>query len=275
MTITDYTRADYDLIRNLYEFKALVAMAGVSSNAGAINTSTRYIRTTQLFTRMTISGFSFLCLLPGSSLAKTHDEFWDWPSIASIARNIVETYHLFWYLADPALSEKEVCMRIDLMRFHLNCEKFKLYKEQGAPEEVLREFEEGLPKDRAALAADPVFVALPKELRSRLLKGKTPMHLTHAQIAERLSFLNGQFRPMYRLFSNQVHSTPFSFQSQSNDRGRGFENDAERFYIIIAIKAVIKYFTTAVIEMGRIFPEQIGRTCSGLIELAKMAHDEA
>jgi hypothetical protein len=274
LPIPEFTRAEYDEARNIYEFKALVAIAGISVIVGGVKTSARFIRTTQLFTRMTIGGFSFLRLLPGNSLKDQFSEFWDWPSVACIARNLVETYHLFWYLADPSLSEEDVHMRLELMRYHLNFEKYRLYKEGGQGQETLSEFEEGLPQERAALASLPAFRSLPKALQSDLLKGKRPMHLTHTQIGNSLPFITGYFQPIYRLFSNQVHSTPFSFSAQSNERGRGFENDAERLYVTLSVQVVTKYMTAAVIEMARIFPDAIAKPCAGLIDLARQAHSE-
>jgi hypothetical protein len=269
-----YTREEYDAEREKYELRALVAAAGVSEQAGGIKTSTRNIRATQLFTRLNLAGFTFLRMLPGNTITGHLGEFWDWPSIACIARNIVETFHLFWYLSDPSLSAEEVDMRVSLMHLHLNTEKYKLYKEWNAGQEVLRSFEEGLPRDRARLEANRVFASLPERQRKELLKGNRPMHLTHSEIGGSLPFMDRHFRPIYRLFSNHVHSTPLSFQAQSNTRGRGDENDAERFYIILAIQVVIKYLTAAVIEMARMFPREVGAPCSRLVDIARELHAE-
>lgn len=251
----------------------LQAAMAVSLASGGIDTSTRYIRSTQLFTRLTVACYSFVRLLPGNTITRDRVEFWDWPSLACIARNIVEIYHAFYYLADPRLTEDECGMRINLMHFHLNSEKYRLYKEWGADVAVLRSFEEGLPKDQERLRNNKAFQSLTEGKQRDLLKGRAAMHLTHAEIGESLPFMDRHFRPIYRLFSNHVHSSPFSFQAQSNERGRGDENDAERFYITLAIQVVVKYVSAAILDMARIFTEKVGKVCEDRVSFARQLHN--
>ena len=266
-----YTRADYDRERVTAE-RVLAIVLTVSDAAGGIKTSTRWIRATQLFTRLSVTLFSFIRLLPENTITRDREPFWDWPSVAALARNIIETYHAFYYLTDPTLSDEDVQFRINLMHLHHNAEKYRLYREWGAPAEVLTDFETGLPKDRERLRGNSVFTALSEKHQESLLKGKRAMHLQHEQINAKLPFMGRFFRPIYSLFCNQVHSTPFAFQTQSNERGRGDENDTERFYIILAIQVVVKYVTAAVLDMARIFPEEIACGCEVEVEKAQAVY---
>jgi hypothetical protein len=159
------------------------------------------------------------------------------------------------------------------MHFHLNSEKYRLYREWKPDAEVLRSFEAGLPKDKERLCANKIFRNLPERMRRDLLKGRKAMHLTHTEIGESLPFMGHHFRPLYRLFSNHVHSSPFSFQAQSNERGRGDENDAERFYITLAIQVVGKYVSAAILDMAHIFPREIGKSYERQVSLARRIHD--
>jgi hypothetical protein len=245
----------------------------VSSAAGGIKTSARYIRATQLFTRLVVGTYSFVRLLPGNSITRDRSAFWDWPTVACVARNLTETYQIFYYLIDPGLAEEDVELRVNLMNLHLNSEKYRIYKEGRASQQVLATFEVGLPQDRTRLLQSPAFQRLPKELRNDLLKGKKAMHLSHSQIGESLPFMDRDFRWIYRLLSNHVHTTPFSFQAQSNERGRGDENDAERFYITLAIQVVLKYVTAAVLDMARIFPDRIANPCEACVDRARTLHE--
>ncbi len=95
------------------------------------------------------------------------------------------------------------------------------------------------------------------------------MHLSHAQIGASLPVAGKHFRGVYRLLSNAAHSSPLSFQAQSNERGRGFGNAAERNYITLAIKLVVDCLARATVEMGRIFPTDIGGPCRNLVRLAE------
>ncbi|OOG44166.1 DUF5677 domain-containing protein [Polaromonas sp. A23] len=268
----DYTRSLYDSELASME-RLLQASMGVSQAVGGIQTANRFIRATQLFTRLTVGSYTFVRLLPSNTLTHDRVEFWDWPSIACVARNIVETYHTFYYLIDPSLSVGEVEMRMDLMHLHLNSEKYRLYRELKPDAEILREFEIGLPKDKERLKKNAIFHKLSEGRQSELLKGRAAMHLTHAEIGESLPFIDRYFRPIYRLFSIHVHSTPMSFQAQSNERGRGDENEAERFYVTLAIQIILKYLSAAVMDMARIFPDVVARACPDALAVAREVHD--
>ncbi|MBH2010699.1 MAG: hypothetical protein I8H71_13430 [Xanthomonadaceae bacterium] len=255
--------------------RLLKAAMRVSQGVGGIKTSNRYIRATQLFTRLTVGSYTFVRLLPSNTTTRDRVEFWDWPSVACVARNLVETYHTFYYLIDPKLSESEVEMRIDLMHLHLNSEKYRLYKELKPGAEILKGFEVGLPKDKERLKNNAIFRKLSEGRQSELLKGRAAMHLTHAEIAEALPFIDRYFRPIYRLFSIHVHSAPMSFQAQSNERARGDENDAERMYITLAIQIVLKYLSAAMLDMARLFPDAVARKCPEALAVARELHDPA
>lgn len=229
----------------------------ISGMCGGIMTSTRFIRAAQLYTRLVITLRSFVRLLPENKITNDREPFWDWGSVAAVARILVEIYHGFYYIGVEKLSEDEIDFRLGLMQLHLNSEKYRLYKEWGADRKVLGKFEVGLPKDRQRVKNTKFFNALPREKQSDLLKGKGVMHLSRQEIADRSNVLGTHFKPLYRLFSNQAHATPFAFQSQSNIRGRGLENPAERGYIMIAIQVVIRYISRAILEMAEIFPEEI------------------
>lgn len=270
----EFTRQRYDLDRSRME-KLLSAAMEVSQSAGGVRASTRFIRATQLYTRLTIGSYTFVRLLPANRITRDIDEFWDWPSVACIARNVMETYHAFHYLAAGDLSDEEVDMRISLMHLHLNSEKYKLYKDWQPGHPVLEEFERGMPNDRERLLKAPAFARLGKGHQVDLLKGRSAMHLSHAEVGESLPFMGRRFRALYRLLSTHVHSVPFSFQSQSNERGRGDENGAERFYVSLAIAIVVKYLASAVLDMARIFPDRVGKGCANAVGVAREALDHA
>jgi hypothetical protein len=268
----EFTRDRYDLDRNRIE-RLLFAAMEVSQAAGGIKTSTRNIRATQLYTRLTVGSYTFVRLLPANQLTRDLSEFWDWPSVACIARNIMETYHAFHYLSSADLSDEEVDMRISLMHLHLNSEKYKLYKEWKPGHPILEEFERGLPKDRERLQKAPAFSRLTKGRQADLLRGRAAMHLSQAEVGEALPFMGRRFCALYRLLSTHVHSVPFSFVSQSNERGRGDENSAERFYMSLAIAIVVKYLSSAVLEMARMFPDKVGNGCANAVGFARESFD--
>jgi hypothetical protein len=235
----------------------LGAAISISDSSGGIQTTARFIHATQLYTRLVAGLYSFVRLLPYNRITYDREPFWDWGSVAGIARAVVETYHTFYYVGVENVGAEEVKARLDLMLFHLNSEKYRLYREGNADEKVLKGFQEGLPKDKERLTKNPWFQRLPPKQQAYLLKGRCAMYLPHAEIARRSNVLGAHFRFFYRLFSNQLHATPFAAYSQSNVRGRGIENDTERFYVTSAMQVVIRYVCRAVLDMAEIFPDRL------------------
>ncbi|MBA7590714.1 hypothetical protein ES708_32844 [subsurface metagenome] len=134
-----FSRTKYEEELRLYD-KLLGVGIAVSHAAGGIKTSTRYIRSTQIFTRILVTAYTFFRLLPGNPITRDDEEHWDWPTIASVARNLIEAYLHFFYVGVENVSEEEVDFRLKAMWFHLNSEKYQLYK-SGSNDIDLTEFE--------------------------------------------------------------------------------------------------------------------------------------
>lgn len=268
------SREAYD--KELCAFEEVVdALMAVSAAQGGIVTSARYLQATKIYTRLTITGITFLRLLPGNPITRDIlPEHWDWPSVASIARNIVEAYLLFHYVGLEAISDEEVDFRRQLLRYHHNCEKYRLYKAWSAGPEVLVDFETRLPAARAELEAHPVFARLTNAQQRRVCEGRSASYLLRDQMVGRLTFDAAELRPFYRFFSSQVHTSPFSFEPTSNERGRGEENAAERGYITFASQIARKYLAASVLGMAKIFPTVIGEGRRPHVRRAQHHFDE-
>ncbi len=227
----------------------------ISDRTAGGKVSVRLAKTHQLYIRLTVTCLSFIRLLPKNRYLKTNFDFWDFPSVANVTRNFIEMYHVFYYIGVENITDKEVDLRLLIFKYHLNSEKYKLYKELGAPSKDLIEFEQNLPKDREEIKNHPALKMVnPKRVKD-ILKGKAFLCISHKSISDRIEFNTKEFIPMYRLLSNQLHSTPFSFYSQSNERGRGIENYAEVTYIIMCIDLVTKYLLAAIVDMIKLFPD--------------------
>ena len=251
-----FSRSDYDEELRMYG-QLLEAAVFVSQAAGGIETETRYIRATQLFTRWLLLHILSLRLLPGNPITCDKKEHWDWPSVAGLARNFIEAYLHFFYIGVEDVAKDEVDFRIKAMRFHSNSEKYRIFK-SGLTNPDLSEFEKNLPVEKTQLREHPFFQQLDKEQQRRVLSATSPTYMTKSQLMACLPFPSKELLWMYRHYSNEVHSTAFAFNSQSNERGRGDENRAERAYMISASWLVRKYLSLAIMSMSKIFPKEIG-----------------
>jgi hypothetical protein len=244
-----------DYIENLQTFENFLDFAiEISDNTAGLKVPPQLVRANQLYTRLTVTSVSIIHLLPLNRMFPTTWEFWDFFSVATLARNLIENYHMFYYVAVDKISDEERDFRLKLLSFHLNNEKYKLYSEFKAQRETLEDFETNLPKDKEDLKNHSFFKALSKEKAGKILAGKEAMYLSHKEISEKISFKTDEFVPLYRLFSNHTHSSPFAYFTMSNERGRGEENDAEISYLSMTLDFCIKYLSAAIIDMTNLFP---------------------
>lgn len=249
-----------EYIKNLTTFENFLDFAiDVSDKTAGIKVPWNLVRANQLYTRLTVTSLSIIHLLPKNRLFPSKSEFWDFFSVASLARNLIENYHMFYYVGVDKVSEEEMDFRLKLLTYHLNNEKYQLYSDFKAGKEVLEEFEKNLPIAKESLKNHSFFKNIEKEKAKKILKGKEAMYLTSKEISERIQFDTDDFLPLYRLFSNHTHSSPLAYYTMSNDRGRGEENEAEVSYLSMTIDFCIKYLSAAIIDMTNLFPNSIDK----------------
>jgi hypothetical protein len=267
-----YSRSDYD--EELHTYGQLLGAAiSVSQAAGGIKAETRYIRATQIFTRMVVIAYTFFRLLPVNPITCDKKEHWDWPSVAALARNFLEAYLNFFYIGVEDVTKDEIAFRMKAMWFHLNSEKYRIYK-NGPTKLDLAEFEKNLPIEKRQIQEHTFFQQLNKEQQQRVLSATSPTYMTKYQLMARLPFPSKELMWMYRHYSNEVHSTAFAFNSQSNERGRGDENLAERAYMIFTSWLVRKYLSSAIMSMAKIFPKEVGVGSGKAVQLAQVQFDK-
>jgi hypothetical protein len=212
-------------------------------------------RAHQLYNRLTVTCLSFIHLLPNNRYFKPAMEFWDFFSIASLARNIIENYHLLFYTGVDKVSPEEMELRLEVFQYHLNSEKYKLYQEFGQTSSSLEDFATNLPLDREKIKNNPLFLTLDKARAGKILKGNEFMCISRDELLNRMPFRTNEITPLYRFLSAQTHSAPLSFFTQSNERGRGLENELEVGYIIMCMDIVTKYLLAAILDLIRLFPD--------------------
>lgn len=209
------------------------------------------LQTQQLFTKLTVTSISIVHLMPKNSIFPSNIEFWDFFSVASLARNLIENYIMFFYVGIDDISDTERDFRLALLRFHLNNEKYKLYKSLGVDD--LHEFEEGIPLSKEGLKSHEFVSSIEPNKIERILSGSKASYLERAEILDRIPFDTSDISPLYRLFSNHIHSTPLSFNTISDERGRGEQNEAEVGYSSFILSTCNKYLSMAVVGIVEAF----------------------
>lgn len=217
----------------------------VSDSSGGIDTTTIGIEGTKIYTRLVLGAMTIGAILPGNQVNDA--KLWDFPSVAILARSLMEATHRFLYLIEPSLSEQEAEFRRKLHFYRINYEKYRLYSEKDDPDAV-KEFEENLPKSKAELMASPIYAGLDKNMAKKVRSGNADMHLTDADVAKAHGLISEHFGFYYRLLSVHSHGSPMATTSQSNIRGRGTENEAERFYLALVLRLLNRYLSKALLS---------------------------
>jgi putative NIF3 family GTP cyclohydrolase 1 type 2 len=162
----------------------------------------------------------------------------------------MEVCHRYLYLSEGGLSTEDAAFRQSLYYYHLNAEKYKLYLQSDVAADTLKGFEEGLPESKAQLLEYPAYKALHKKRADDVRAGNVCMHLTDEEVSLRFGLMHGKFKQMYRLLSAHAHGAPFATSSQSDERGRGIENETETGYVYLALGVLQQYLSKAIVSQA-------------------------
>lgn len=180
---------------------------------------------------------------------------------------------MFYYVAVDEVSDDERNFRLNLLWFHLNNEKYKLYLDLKKTSRF-KEFEDNLPIEKQNLKEHPFLKPLSKEKAGKVLSGKESMYLTHKEISERINFNTEEFNTYYRLFSNHTHSSPLAYFTMSNERGSGKENEAELSYLTLTLHICIKYLSAVILDMTKLFPECVDKLNKSKLKIVEEKFNE-
>ena len=177
---------------------------------------------------------------------------WDYSSIASLTRNLLEAHLYLFYFGIENISESEWLMRKWLIDLHDGTARVRLYGDdilKNNAETTLKWL-----KDR--LDGHPMFSKLPERQRLHFLSGRHPCFLNHDEIIERMEQDRAQFRAIYERLSSEAHSLPLAFHRMiSGDFGRGFENHRDKAHMAIALSVASNSLELATTQLKSIFPE--------------------
>jgi hypothetical protein len=134
---------------------------------------------------------------------------WDFPSVVSLVRNIIETYHVFFYIVEQ-VPESERQAREALWHFHETAERLAALQLGVPSSKRIEPLTKEYLKRRSRLEASPLFQALPKKQRTGLLKTRDSKFLTQTEIAMRAGISGRYLASAYKYCSNFTHTSPLA-----------------------------------------------------------------
>jgi hypothetical protein len=138
-----------------------------------------------IFARNCLTCISLLRLVPISSFYRPVEKLdaWDLASVASLVRNIIETYFVLFYVLEQ-VSESENRARQCLWRFHESSERLKALRLGVPSSKRIAELEKEYFHRKQQLESSSFFQTLPTKQRKNLLDGRDSKFLTRGKLAE-------------------------------------------------------------------------------------------
>jgi hypothetical protein len=167
----------------------------------------------RMFTRILLKATSVVRLLRTDSCIPEFPHIIDVSSVASLARNIVEAYDVFYHLAIEKVPHEMYEFRTYLYTLHQVTEHDKIYTSFGRHAPFFGSLSFVGQFCRMQLEKNAVFRSLSEAQRKDLLKGKRPF-LSVSVSPLKARFSDQQvLQGLYKLMSNSVHSHPLAVQT--------------------------------------------------------------
>jgi hypothetical protein len=211
-----------------------------------------------LFTRSCVLSVSLARLLPLSRRdGGNHDGIvWDFSSIATLTRAILECDLMLFYLGleDPGHDEWQA--RLNLMHLHDATARVDMMRTLFAEEAQAR----GINKQRDELVerlrTNPFFAALPVKRQDHFLRGENIRFEIQDGVLERMGRNVDEFRAWYRVLSAHAHSYSLAFHRMLTDeRGKGVENDIEKSWAANALHYLCSFLRPSTDRLLALFPD--------------------
>jgi len=180
-------------------------------------------------------------LLPNEGEEPSNMHSWDFGAIATLTRNFIETFHAFFYLGVEEIDDDEWNLRLKVFHLHDSSRRNELFKLMGdiSQNEKFQEISEELLLE---IKNNKKFLTLNNNLQRRIIKAETAFILSRQEIEKRIDPKDSSIKWVYMFLSNQSHSLPMAYyRTESEGRGSGVENEADKGYIGLSIDWITDY----------------------------------
>ena len=237
------------------KYSVIIKQCTISSRRfmGIPSETSAHFYASLLFTKLCTCSISIRNLSPKPELIGK-DAHWDFGSVASLTRNIIECYLVFFYLCIDKCSKDEWDARWRLMNLHDHMSRTKLFQSMGEDVENNKDAN-NIKKDvLLALNNNVWFQKFTQKQQKHYLKGNTAFFKSQDEIIESSGGNISEFRYIYRFLSNNTHSFPMGFYRMAdNDRGRGTESGIEVQYTGMCLEWAGHYLSNAESEFVELF----------------------
>jgi hypothetical protein len=210
-----------------------------------------------IFARNCLTCVSVLRLIPISTFYRPVEKLdtWDLPSVASLVRNIIETYLVFFYVIEE-VSADEGEAREALWRFHETAERLKALQLGVPSSKGIESLKKEYLKRKARLEASSFFQALSNKQRAKFAGGSRSKFLHQSEIAQRAGVSRKYLASCYKYCSNFTHTSPMAI-SMMNAFRAGTAEGRQRFKY--ASELATAFIALTIRDFMRLVPDQCER----------------
>lgn len=240
-------------IENLKKYSKTINLAlNVSKLAASRQAEDKVVWACVLYTKMCVTGLSIFVLTPESEIAKKKIQHWDFSSLFSLTRNLMECYQTMFYLCVDEVSSDELNARRKLFNLHDYYSRKKLFSFMTDKNED-KEIENIVVKE---LIETDYFKNLDQKQQKYFLKGDNAFFISREEIEARIGTDKNEFKLLYKLFSSNTHSFPMGFYGMlEGERGTGVKSEVEVGYSGLALEIAEQYIRQASNNMIKFFPD--------------------
>ena len=244
------------------DFVEILDMAIKVSKLGGCRRSTGFRMTfaSVLFTKMCVISTSIKKLSSQENIANQEDEHWDYASLFSLTRNLMECFHVLFYLCLENISEEERVTRKNILNIHdyeSRGQLFALMEDCTNKKFEQKESDKCFDYIMSEFNKDSYFQALPDREKKQYISGKKAFLMSREEIQERSGADKKTFRMWYKLLSANTHSYPLGFFHMTfGERGTGVKTVVEEKYSSMALNISEFYLIRGIYGMiNDIYPD--------------------
>jgi len=177
----------------------------------------------------------------------------DLSSISSIARTIIDTFYIFFYLSIDNCYEFESKFRELLFEYHGEKQRLKMLINVNPQSTELKKLENEVEQLKNKIESCLYYRLLTNvKLKKNIRKGNMATLLNNTEITKRADIDPNYYKSQYNYFSTFIHSTGFSLSQLSQFKA----NDKESLNLIKTILEVCTgYMCCAVYYFTKMVPE--------------------
>lgn len=195
---------------------------------------------TTLYCKFVLTAFSLYRLLPEGDNPKARSSA-DVATIASLGRNLIEIFNLFYYLHLDKISETEQDFRRICSIYHGYQEHHQVGIKMQVSSDQLEYNKQNLDRHQKEIAQHPAFESLNKKQQNDMINGRCSSYLGRIEITKKYSDSYKLLDALYKVMSNHVHTGIYGIMLTFDDSNFGCDNQKNRRYIANTLYLVNYY----------------------------------